>query len=225
MVRGLVIAIAFTVAGMIGIDQARSADHASTARAFEAKRMVANGAAPRSALADAEIEFAADEELLDSTEVLVDAGVQFRGLSWGVGFGVSQGFDDVIGEARVVNGIIVSENDETQQARLILEAHQYRACGESKIGDTFGCGPAGFIVTGQQDVLAGVGFGFMFGWKSPDEAKGTGFSIGIGALLDNDIKALADGFEVGGSLPSGETEIRFESKARWSGILFFTRTF
>ena len=124
-----------------------------------------------------------------------------------------------------MNGRIRSVKDETQQARILLEVHRYLLCANGEEEARVGCGPAGFVTTGEEDILAGVGLGFMVGWKSPDPTKGTGFSIGGGALPENSIRALADGFDDGKPLPPGETEIRFETKARWSYVLFFTRTF
>lgn len=72
---------------------------------------------------------------------------------------------------------------------------------------------------------AGVAIGGMFGWRTPQDGDKEGFSIGLGLLLDAEGKTLADRFDDGQPLPDGATEIVFEDKARWSGVLFFTRTF
>jgi hypothetical protein len=81
------------------------------------------------------------------------------------------------------------------------------------------------VATDQDDVLAGVGLGFMFGWRTPQNTNGSGFSVGLGAILDANVKSLGDGFEENKPPPPGETSVRFEEKARWSALLFFTRTF
>lgn len=168
----------------------------------------------------------ADMSVLDDDRQKNAADRRFQGLSWGVGFGVSYAFDDIVSEAEIVNGVVRSVENETQQARIVLETHRYLGClGGDPQKVKRGCGPFGVVTTGADDILAGVGFGFMYGWKAPDEEKGTGFSVGIGAVLDNEIRALADGFDDGKPLPSGETEIRFETEARWSALMFFTRTF
>jgi hypothetical protein len=49
--------------------------------------------------------------------------------------------------------------------------------------------------------------------------------VGIGGILDGKIKSLAKGFEVDQPLPSGESGIRYEEKARWSYLVFVTRSF
>lgn len=64
----------------------------------------------------------------------------------------------------------------------------------------------------------------MYGFKAkPSDPDG--FSIGIGAILDADVKDLADGFKENQPVPEGETIIRYKSESRWSALIFFTRTF
>ena len=65
----------------------------------------------------------------------------------------------------------------------------------------------------------------MCGWKSKDETKGSGFSVGAGLILDGDVKSLGKGFEENKPPPGTETTVRFETKARGSWVVFFTRTF
>ena len=187
--------------------------------------LTASGETARSSLEQTDALYAGWETLIADAKATNKAASQFQGMSWGVGFGISYAFDDIVSEAEVVDGVIRSTKDETLAARIVLETHRYMLCNKGREQATFGCGPFGMVATGLEDVLAGVGFGFMFGWKSPDPQKGTGFSLGLGALLDNNVSSLADGFEENAPLPPGETAIRFESKARWSAVLFFTRTF
>ena len=47
-----------------------------------------------------------------------------------------------------------------------------------------------------------------------DPRKDTSFNIGIGVQWDSNAKELAHGFVEGGTLPDGETEIRFKEKGR-----------
>ena len=89
----------------------------------------------------------------------------------------------------------------------------------------FGIGPFLGIVAKDENLISAFGTGVMFGWKDPRRGENDGWSIGIGAVLDANVNALAEGFEDGEPLPAGETEIRFEEKSRWSALLFFTRTF
>jgi hypothetical protein len=150
---------------------------------------------------------------------------KFLNLSWGAGFGFSHAFDDVIENAEIVNGIVRITEDRTQQPRVVLEFHRYFGYDRTKTPVSFGVGPFVAVAAAENDVLSGVGAGVMFGWRSQEDAKGSGFSIGLGAILDGDVKSLGEGFEENEPPPPGETSVRFEEKARWSALVFFTRTF
>ena len=89
-----------------------------------------------------------------------------------------------------------------------------------------GHGPFVAVAATDDNVLAGIAAGWMWGWKdfrlpATDDA----FTVGIGLILDDDIKDLADGFDEDKPLPEGETDIRFEEKARVGVVLLFTRSF
>lgn len=150
----------------------------------------------------------------------------FLGLSFGVGVGISYSEDDVISEAQLGPGnVIIATKDDTTLPRVILESHYYDWCNsEACRAGTRGIGPYFGIVAKSDKLISAFSAGVMFGWKDTTRGDQQGFSIGIGALLDDDVKSLADGLEEGKPLPSGET-LRFEEKSRWSAILFFTRTF
>jgi hypothetical protein len=149
---------------------------------------------------------------------------EFQGLKWGVGFGFAISSGDLITEAAVVDGVVRATKDESERAIAILEGHNYlKACQGD--GAKRGCGPYLGVIADSNDVLAGVSLGFMFGWKSEQDPSSQGFSIGLGALLQNDIKDLADGFSENEPLPPGESDVRFVEKGRWSAVLFATRTF
>jgi hypothetical protein len=118
----------------------------------------------------------------------------------------------------------------TEQPRVILESHYYFTCKAYRDPPSQGelkraCGPYFGVVTGQDDLLAGVSAGWIFGWKARDAAKGSGFSIGIGALLEGDVTSLGDGFEENEPPPPGEDTVRYKTEPRLSVLLFFTRTF
>ena len=66
---------------------------------------------------------------------------------------------------------------------------------------------------------------WTWGWKSKHPEKGSGFSVSIGAILDDDVKTLGEGFRANEPPPAGETAVRYETKARVSYLIFFTRTF
>ena len=148
----------------------------------------------------------------------------FMGLSWGIGFGFSYSLDEAIDDAEIVNGIVRVKSNKKEQPRLVFEFHKYFWCNNGRVDGTRGCGPFVAVSATQDEVLSGVGMGFMYGFKSkatdPD-----GFSIGFGGILDANVTDLADGFEANKPPPAGETTIRYETKSRWSYLLFATRTF
>jgi len=154
-----------------------------------------------------------------------EAKESFLDLSWGLGFGFSFGLDDAIEDAELVDGVIRVTEDKTDQPRAVLEFHRYPLCNDGEKNGNRGCGPFLAVAASPDKVLSGVAVGFMFGFRSKKPEDKEGFSIGIGAILDADVKTLADGFEEDEPLPPGETEIRFEKSARWSGLFFVTRSF
>lgn len=156
-----------------------------------------------------------------------DANQNFLGMSLGVGVGVSLSDDDVISAAEIgADNVIRATQDDSEQPRVIMESHYYGLCRlPSCNAAKFGVGPYFGIVAKDDKILSAFSAGVMFGWQDPTDTSKAGFSVGIGALLDSDVKSLADGYEDGEPLPDGETEIRFRTESRWSGILFFTRTF
>jgi hypothetical protein len=183
----------------------------------------ASVAATRTALAE-EIEAGARE---------AEAQGQFLGLNWGIGLGVSQLFDDAIEEAAVVDGVVRVTKESQLQPRVLLEFHRFffsreggKDPGTNNQAIKTGHGPFVAVAATDDNVLAGIAAGWMWGWKdfrlpATDDA----FTVGIGLILDDDIKDLADGFDEDKPLPEGETDIRFEEKARVGVVLLFTRSF
>lgn len=169
--------------------------------------------------------FEAPEAFIESWQVRNKADQKFLGFNWGVGVGVSHYFDDVISEAVIVNGLVRATKDRTTEPRVVLEFHRYFGCMDDKTNPSRGCGPFVAVTTGQDNVLAGVGAGIIFGWKSPKDDKGSGFSVALGVLLEGDVNSLGDGFVENQPPPEGETEVRYKSTSRPAAILFFTRTF
>ncbi|GEM_PF-5033208 len=149
---------------------------------------------------------------------------QFMGLTWGVGFGFSFGGGARIDSADIDSaGIVRATSDKKQLPRAILEFHEYIFDGKYK-ENLLGTGPFVAVSSSDQKVLSGVAVGWMAGIK-PDTKDSSGYSIGVGAILDAAVKDLATGFEDGKAAPAGETAARFKSESKWSAIVFVTRTF
>jgi hypothetical protein len=188
---------------------------------------IARNAAAANAVQNLQVAVVADST---SNRQTLEAAEDFMGLTWGLGFGYSFASDDLIEDAVVVNGVVRSTKDVSEKARVVFEYHRYFWCNKDKEDKRVqlldkGCGPFVGVAATKEDVLSGVAMGFMWGWKSPDKKENDGFSIGVGFVLDNDIKSLADGFSDGLPLPVGETAPRYETESRWSTLLFVTRTF
>lgn len=166
------------------------------------------------------------KEEVDEEGEVANSTADFFGLSWGIGFGFSYSESDAIDKASIVNGIVRAESNKKQQPRVVLEFHRFVPwfCNKKKTGKTYGCGPFVAVASKSDDILGGVGMGWMWGFKSKP-SDSLGFSIGIGAILDSDVKDLAGGFKDGQPAPEGEETIRFEEESRWSALLFVTRTF
>jgi hypothetical protein len=200
-------------------------------------RLLSGGPGPLSPEAQAAIQRQAVEEVgrqalvrqADEGQREVTNQQDFLGWSWGVGFGVGVADHDRVDQADIVNNVVRVSKDSSQQARAFLEYHWFpeRWQGESAraADDTIVRGHGPFVAVSSRDdkLLSGVGVGWMFAFR--DKNKSEGFGIALGAILDNDVPNLADGFEDGQPPPNGETAIRMESKSRVSYVLFFTRSF
>tara|TARA_Y100001001_G_scaffold108583_1_gene106286 strand:+ start:6754 stop:7653 length:900 start_codon:yes stop_codon:yes gene_type:complete len=166
------------------------------------------------------------DQVVEDERKRVNASIDFLGLSWGLGFGFSWSEDDAVDEATIVNGIVRASSNKKEQPRLVLEFHRFMPwfCNADRTDEDFGCGPFVAVASRSEDLLGGVGMGWMWGFKSKP-SDSAGFSIGVGAILDGDVKDLADGFEDGKPAPNGENDVRFVEESRWSALVFVTRTF
>lgn len=169
-----------------------------------------------------------------STPVAADAQEQvddlkgkksFLGQNFGVGFGVSFYDDEIVDDADIVNGVVVAKSERREEARVLLEFHTLIACNNGRKSVDFGCGPFAAIAAKDDDILGGVGLGWLWSWRNKGSTDGTGFSVGIGAIVDNDVRDLADGFEVGLAPPEGETSVRFTDETKISYLLFISNSF
>jgi hypothetical protein len=175
----------------------------------------------------ADMSLRAESYNLEVQAAAAAAETNFMGVSFGVGVGISVSDGEIVSQAEVgPDNTIVGLKTETQLPRVVLESHYYDFCKtKSCNAGKFGIGPYFAIVAKSEKLLSAFSAGLMFGWRDRKPQSSGGFSIGVGALLDGEVKSLASGFEVGEPLPDGETEIRYETKSRWSAVIFFTRTF
>jgi len=148
----------------------------------------------------------------------------FLGLNFGYGFALVHYNDELVDKATVVNGIIVAESTKENEAKIVLEFHsiKYKSKDENS-----GHGPFAALLVGDGDILNGLGFGWLYATKNTQKNSdsGSGFSFGLGVVIENDVKQLADGFKVGGALPTGETDVRYIEKDEISSFLFMSSNF
>jgi hypothetical protein len=158
----------------------------------------------------------------------LNAERDFIGLKWGVGVGYSHGFDDIVDQAEIVDGVVRVKKDITEQPRIILEFHSYRWCHDKRSGDVpieVGCGPFAAVVSSDDEVVSGVAAGWMYGWKTGTGADSQGWSVGIGVIVDSGGKKLGEGYVEGQPPPAGATSVFLKEETVASGLIFFTRTF
>lgn len=149
----------------------------------------------------------------------------FMGMNFGVGMGFSQAKSS-IAEAAVVNGVVTATKSERQRPRIVLEAHYYGVCEPRPCTTAdYGFGPFFAIAPEGDKAIASFALGLMLGARDKSAGASAGFSIGLGAVLDREVKMLAPGIEEGKPLPAGETTPRIITRSKWSPLLFFTRTF
>jgi hypothetical protein len=148
----------------------------------------------------------------------------------GLGITIAPDASDQVDEAFVVDGKIVATKKNTNAARMMFEFHQLftsnvfvekgrkaareqiENCGKDPIQcPMFGIGPFVALQMSDDNSVSSVGVGIMFGVRN-DPRKDTSFNFGIGVQWDSKVKKLADGFEAGKPLPTGEKEIRFVEK-------------
>lgn len=156
-----------------------------------------------------------------------EAETNFMGMTFGVGMGFSQAGNRVEEAEIAADGTVRVLKRQKQTPRVILEAHYYGFCRDMKLCKerNVGIGPFFGIATSSDSTIDAFALGIMFGVKDTSKDSPGGFSVGIGAVLDREVKTLARGFVEGAKPPTGETVVVFEKRSKWSPLLMFTRTF
>ena len=147
------------------------------------------------------------------------------GWNWGAGVGASFGLEgDRISDAEIQNGVVRVKKDVTNTPRLVLEIHNF--IGELEVGKREGGhGPFAAVNFGAADgnTLTAFGLGWMWGVKHAE--RDGSFNIGLGLMLDQNVKVLGDGFTENAPPPPMETEVRFKEESQLSAVVFFSTTF
>lgn len=154
-----------------------------------------------------------------------EAENQFAGMQFGVGLSltIDLGQHDRINEAGLdENGIVRITSENNDVPRIMLESHYFF----TPKGDDFGIGPFVALQPGTDEIIEAIGIGVMLGFKRASEENNTSsWNIGIGAVVDPNVKILGDGIEENQSLPSGETQVRFKETSQWGALLVVSFTY
>jgi hypothetical protein len=148
---------------------------------------------------------------------------KFAGLSLGAGLSVSfdLGDADRIDDAAIVNGVVRVNDVDDASARLLLESHYLFLPDRPFLGlvepGLWGWGPFAAVQAGEGEVIKAGAVGLMLGFRRnlKDTAS---FNLGLGMIVDPDVKTLGDGFVANRPPPPGETEVRYKERAK-SGVV------
>jgi hypothetical protein len=193
----------------------------------------ANQAAGRQAVAEMALPAADCGAISEALEEAGDeAPVSDTPLSrFGAGIGaVSSLGDDRIETAELVDDKIVVTADDDVSLGAIMEVHALRfvldslwavrdddgrlyvtrdkPCEAATEFPTIAHGPFAALSLGDEEVIKGVGIGWMIGFRIRE--TDSSLNIGLAYMLQDDAKTLADGFNEGDPLPGGD-EIKYRT--------------
>lgn len=162
---------------------------------------------------------------------------EFAGLNFGVGLSLTHdlGGNDRVDSASVVNGIVRVDNEDNDIARIMLESHYFFTpkrpfwFNSNIVESQWGWGPFVALQPGTNEIIEAIGLGVMFGFKRKKDENGekdtSSWNIGLGLVVDPNVKVLGDGIEENKPLPSGETEVRFKEKSQWGALIISSFSF
>ena len=154
----------------------------------------------------------------------LDAKMNFAALGFGLGLGYSFGVDgDRVESAEVINGVVRVTSDNTDQARVLAEAHWFFTPFHS---DNIGVGPFASINTGgSSDAISSFGLGLMVGFRDANNSSRKSWNLGVGYIADSNVQVLGDGIEANQPLPAGEESVRFKKESKGAIVIMFSRGF
>lgn len=167
-----------------------------------------------------------NEQQVGITNDEAKAGKEFiTGVKFGAGVMVDILTDGKkpVQSARVVNGIVRSEEEGRSQVGVVAEVHSLwpwcirkpnveERCSYKNAH--LGVGPALGIKLGSNNVIDAIFLGAILAFR-PDLTSTKSFNIAIGGILAPKVQVLGDGIENGQPLPTGETEVRFKKEDKY----------
>jgi len=152
-----------------------------------------------------------------------------KGFGFGAGLTLTQDFGDHdrVEEVAVIDGIVRITKDQNVVPRFMLESHYFFTSDRKFLGyfaeGRWGWGPFVAVQSGDSDVIGAVGMGLMLGFRKGD--ANSSFNLGLGAVVDTNVKVLGDGIEANKPLPGGETEARTKETDQWGYLVAFSFSF
>jgi hypothetical protein len=154
------------------------------------------------------------------------ADSEFVGLKFGVGLSltVDTGTQDRVESAEVVDGIVRVSKENDTTARIILESHYFFSSTTSPLlgaaaGD-WGVGPFVALQPGSDEIIEAIGLGVMVGFRRAGDGVES-WNLGVGIMVDPNVRVLGDGLNENEPLPGAETTVRFKEKSQ-VGVLVMT---
>lgn len=191
----------------------------------------------RSAAAPAAAVAAPADDCSDERALLDDSGTPATATEsplsfFGAGIGaISSLGDDRVEAAEVVNNVIVVTQDDDATLGPIMEAHALvfgvrnlwalrdrkgrlyvtssKPCEGAEVFPTVAHGPFVAMQLDSDQLISALGVGWMVGFRM--KQSNSSLNVGLAYTLENEAKTLADGFEEGKPLPSGQTAIQFHT--------------
>jgi hypothetical protein len=164
------------------------------------------------------------EEIHDLKEVQ-QSRTDFAALGFGIAVGYSFGLGgDRVESAEVVNNIVRVSEDNTDEARVLSEAHWFF----TPWGYDIGIGPYASISTSQSsEGIGSFGLGLMIGFRDKSNQSSKSWNIGVGIIFDSDVKVLGDGISENAPLPPGENPdtVRLKEESKPALVVLVSRGF
>jgi hypothetical protein len=177
--------------------------------------------APDKAVLDAAAKAALDAAAAQKREA---ATQKFGGIEFGVGISLTTdlGARDRIGEASVAGGVVRVDDANNSNARVMLESHYFfkpEARFPGIDGEKmWGFGPFVALQPGTDEIIEAIALGAMIGFRRAEDTTES-FNLGIGLVIDPNVRVLGDGIREGQPLPAGETMVRYKQTSQ-KGALF-----
>jgi hypothetical protein len=157
------------------------------------------------------------------------ATTDFAGLEFGAGISVTLdgGHDDRIRNAAVIGGVVRITERENAVARIMLESHYFFLPNFPfwvVPAQEWGFGPFVALQPGTDDIIDAAAMGIMIGFRRAKDSSQS-FNLGAGVVVDPNSRVLGEGLFANQPLPNGETEIRYQQKAKYGFIVVTSFSF